>query len=93
MHASIRLTCHYYDHQLSSVVQVRRDSKHQAQPMNKSFVAAINATTSYKPIVNPLWLARLYIHIWSGLTLQPIVSYTHTGIYINHNGIHNNYYK
>ncbi len=37
--------------------------------MNQSFVAAINAATSYKPIVNPFWLARLYNHIQSGLTL------------------------
>jgi hypothetical protein len=37
--------------------------------MNQSFVAAINATTSYKPIVNPFQLARLYNHIQSGLTL------------------------
>ncbi len=45
------------------------DSKHNAQPMNQSFVAAINAATSYKLIVNPLQLARLYNQIQSGLTL------------------------
>ena len=71
IHASRRLTSHHYDHQLSSLIQVRGDSKHQAQPMNQSFVAAINATTSYKPIVNPFQLARLYNHIQSGLTLLP----------------------
>jgi hypothetical protein len=53
IHASRRLTCHHYDHQLSSVIQVHGDSKHQAPPMNQSFVAAINATTSYKPLVCP----------------------------------------
>ena len=71
IHASRRLTCHHYDHQFSLVIQVRGDSKHQAQPMNQSFVAAINAATSYKPIVDPFWLARLYNHIQSGLTLPP----------------------
>ncbi len=71
IHASRRLTCHHYDHQLLLVIQVRGDSKHQAQPMNQSFVAAINAATSYKPIVDPLRLARLYNHIQSGLTLPP----------------------
>ncbi len=71
IHASRRLTCHHYHHQLSSIIQVRGDSKHQAQPMNQSFVAAINATTSYKPIVNPFRLARLYNHNQSGLTLPP----------------------
>ncbi len=50
---------------------MRGDSKHQAQPMNQSFVAAISAPTSYKPIVNAFWLARLYNHIQSGLTLPP----------------------
>ncbi len=69
IHTSRRLTCHHYNHQLSSVIQVHGDSKHQAQPMNQSFVAAINATTSYKPIVDPLRLARLYNHTQSGLTL------------------------
>ncbi len=39
--------------------------------MNQSFVAAINAATSYKPIVDPLRLARLYNRIQSGLTLPP----------------------
>ncbi len=53
------------------VIQVHGESKHQAQPMIQSFVAAINAATSYKPIVNPFWLARLYNHIQSGLTLPP----------------------
>jgi hypothetical protein len=71
IHASRMLTCHLYDHQLSLVIQVHGDSKHQVQPMNQSFVAAINATTSYKPIINPLQLARLYNHIQSGLTLSP----------------------
>ena len=71
IHASRRLTSHHYDHQLSSLIQARGDSKHQAQPMNQSFVAAINAATSYKPIVNPFRLARLYNHIQSGLTLLP----------------------
>ncbi len=70
IHASRRLTWNHYDHQLSTVIQVRGDNKHQAQPMNQSFVAAINAATSYKPIVNPLRLARLYNNIQSGLTLQ-----------------------
>jgi hypothetical protein len=70
-HASRRLTCHHYDHQVSLVIQVHGDSKHQAQPMNQSFVAAINSAMSYKPIVDPLWLARLYNHIQSGLTLPP----------------------
>jgi hypothetical protein len=95
IHASRRLTCHHYYHQLSSVIQVRSDSKHQAQPMNQSFVAAINAATSYKPLVDPLRLARLYNHIQSGLTLpHQIVSYhAYIGMYINHNGIHNNYYN
>jgi hypothetical protein len=50
IHGSRRLTCHHYSHQLSLVIQVRGGSKHQAQPMNQSFVAAINAATSYKPI-------------------------------------------
>ncbi len=45
------------------------DSKHQAQPMNQSFVAATNAATSCKPIVHPFRLARLYNHIRSGITL------------------------
>jgi hypothetical protein len=71
IHTSRRLTCHHYSHQLSSVIQVHGDSKHQAQPMNQSFVAAINATTSYKPIVDPFRLARLYNHIQSGLKLPP----------------------
>ncbi len=71
IHASRRLSCHHYDHQLSSVIQVRGDSKHQAQPMDQSFVAAINAATSYKPIVDPFRLARLYNHIQSGLALPP----------------------
>jgi hypothetical protein len=69
-HASRRLTCNHYDHQLSTVIQVCGGSKHQAQPMNQSFVAAFNAATSYKPIVDPLRLARLYNHIQSGLTLS-----------------------
>jgi hypothetical protein len=77
IHASRRLTCHHYNHLLSSVIQVPGDSKHRAQPMNQSFVAAINATTSYKPIVNPFWLARLYNHIQSGLTLPPNCLLTH----------------
>jgi hypothetical protein len=71
IHASRRLTCHHYNHQLSSVIQVCGDSKHQAQQMNQSFVAAINAATSYKHIVNPFRLARLYNHIQSGFTLPP----------------------
>jgi hypothetical protein len=71
IYTSRRLMCHHYDHQVSLVIQVHGDSKHQAQPMNQSFVAAINAATSYKPIVDPLWLARLYNHIQSGLTLPP----------------------
>jgi hypothetical protein len=71
IHASRWLTCHHYDHQLSSVMQVCSDSKHQAQPLNQSFVAAINAATSYKPIVDPLQLSRLYNHIQSSLTLPP----------------------
>jgi hypothetical protein len=71
IHASRRLTCHHYNHQLALGIQVRGDCKHQAQPINQSFVAAINAATSYKPIVNPLRLARLYNHIQSGLTLPP----------------------
>jgi hypothetical protein len=71
IHTSRRLTCHHYDHQLSLVIQVRGESKHQAQPINQSFVAAINAATSYKPIANPFWLARLYNHIQSGLTFLP----------------------
>jgi hypothetical protein len=71
IHASRRLTCHHYDHQLLLVIQVRGDSKHQAQPMNQSFVTAINAVTFYKPIVDPFRLPRLYNHIQSGLTLPP----------------------
>ncbi len=71
IHASRRLTCHHYDHQLSSSIKVRSDSKHRAQPINQSFVAAINTATSYKPIVNPFQLARLYNHIQSSLTLPP----------------------
>jgi hypothetical protein len=59
------------DYQLSLVIQVGGESKHQAQPMNQSLVAAINATTSYEPIVDPFQLARLYNHIQSGLTLPP----------------------
>ena len=47
------------------------DSKYQAQPMNQSFVAAINVATSYKPIVDLLQLARLYNHIQSGIRLPP----------------------
>ncbi len=39
--------------------------------MNQSFLAAINVATSYKPIVDPFRLARLYNHIQSGLTLLP----------------------
>ncbi len=39
--------------------------------MNQSFVAAINAATSYKPLVNPFWLERLYNHIQSDLILTP----------------------
>ncbi len=50
---------------------MRGDSKHQAQPMNQSFVAATNAATSYKPLVDPLRLAKLYNYIQSGLTLPP----------------------
>jgi hypothetical protein len=69
IHASRRLTCHRYIHQLSSGIQVGGDSKHRAQLMNQSFVAAINAATSYKPIVDPFQLASLYNHIQSGLTL------------------------
>ncbi len=71
IHASRCLTCHHYDHQPTSVIQVRGDSKHQAQPMNQSFVAAINAATSYKPLVDPLRLAKLYNYIQSGITLPP----------------------
>ncbi len=71
IHASRRLTCHHYNHQLSWGVQVRSDSKHWAQPMNQSFVSAINAAISYQPIVDPFRLVRLYNHIQSGLTLQP----------------------
>jgi hypothetical protein len=71
IHASRMVTCDHYDHQLSSFMQVRGDRKHQAHSMNQSFVAAINVATSYKPIVDPLWLARLYNHIQSGLTLPP----------------------
>ncbi len=66
IHTSRWLMCHRYNHQLSLVMQVHGDSKHQAQPMNQSFVAAINATIF---LVNPSWLARLYNHIQSGLTL------------------------
>ncbi len=57
IHASRRLTCHHYNNQLSLVIQVHGDSKHQAQPMNQSFVAAIDVATSYKLIVDPLRLA------------------------------------
>ncbi len=71
IHTSRRLTCHHYNHYFSLVIQVCGDSKHQAQPINQSLVAAINAATSYKPIVNPLRQARLYNHIQSGLTLPP----------------------
>jgi hypothetical protein len=71
IHASKRLTCHHYDNQLLLVIQVRGDSKHQARPMDQSFVAAIYAATFYKPLVDPLQLARLYNHIQSGLTLPP----------------------
>jgi hypothetical protein len=35
MHTSRRLTCHHYDHQLSLVIQVRGDNKHQAKPESK----------------------------------------------------------
>ncbi len=45
--------------------------------MNQSFVAAINAATSYTPIANPFRLARLYNHIQSGLTLPPDCLLTH----------------
>jgi hypothetical protein len=68
IHTSRRLTCHHYNHQFSLVIQVHGDSKHQAQPMNQSFIAAINVAISYKPIVDPLWLARLYNHTQSSLT-------------------------
>jgi hypothetical protein len=71
IHASRRLICHHYDHQHSSVIQLRGDSKHHAQPMNQNFVAAINAGTSYKPLANPLRLARLCNYNQSGLTLPP----------------------
>ncbi len=71
IHASRRLTCHHYDHHFSSGIQVHGDSKHRVQSMNQSFVAAFNATTSYKPIVNPFRLTRLYNHIQSGLILPP----------------------
>jgi hypothetical protein len=56
---------------------VHGDSKHQAQPINQSFVAAINAATFYKPLVDPLRLARLYNYIQSGLTLPPDCLLTH----------------
>ncbi len=62
IHASRRLTCHHHDHQLSLVIQVCYDSKYQAQPMNNSFVAVINAATSYKPMVDPFRLAKLQPH-------------------------------
>jgi hypothetical protein len=75
IHASRRLTCHHYNNQLSSIIKVHGDSKHRAQPMNQSFAKAINAATSYKPIVDPLRLARLCNHIQYGLTLPRIVSY------------------
>ena len=71
IHTYRHSTCHHYDHQLSLVIQVCSDSKHRAQPMTLSFIAAVNAATSYKPIVNPLRLARLYIYIQSGLKLPP----------------------
>jgi hypothetical protein len=94
MHASRRLTCHHYKHQLSLVIQVCGDSKLQAQPMNQSFVAAINAITSYKPIVDPLRLARLYNHIQSGLTLPPDCFLSHMLACISIiNGIHNDNHK
>jgi hypothetical protein len=82
IHASRRLTCHHYDHQLSCGIQVHGDSKHRAQPMNQSFVAAINAATSYKPIVHPFWLSR-YIHIQSGLTLPPDCFLSRMSAYIS----------
>jgi hypothetical protein len=56
IHASRRLTCHHFNHQLSLGIQVRGDSKHQVQPMNQSFVATNNAAPSYKPIVDLFWL-------------------------------------
>jgi hypothetical protein len=52
-------------------MQVHGDNKHQAQPINQSLVAAINAATSYKSIVDPFQLARLYNPIQSDLTLAP----------------------
>ncbi len=38
---------------------------------DSELVAAINAVTFYKPIVDPFQLSRLYNHIQSGLTLPP----------------------
>jgi hypothetical protein len=37
IHASRRLTCHHYDHQLSSVIQVHGDSKHQSSTNESEF--------------------------------------------------------
>jgi hypothetical protein len=93
IHASRRLTCHHYDHQLSSSIQVRGDSKHQAQPMNQNFVAAVNAATYYRHSLSFLASKVVQPHsIWSYLAtgLFPI---TYVGMYINHNDIHNNYYS
>ncbi len=71
IHASRRSMCQHCNHQLSLVIQVHGDSKHQAQPINQSFAAATNAATSYRPIVDPLQLASMSNHILSGLTLPP----------------------
>jgi hypothetical protein len=64
-------------------MQVRGDTKHQVQPINQRFVAAINAATSYKPIVDPFRLAMLYNHIQSGLTLPPDCLLTRMLAYIS----------
>jgi hypothetical protein len=71
-------------------MQVRGDSKHQAQPMNQSFVAAINAATSYQPIQSLPASKVVQPHsIWSYIATR-LLTYTHVGMYINHNDIHNN---
>ncbi len=90
IHTSRRLTCHHYNHQLSSGIQVRGDSKHQAQPINQSFVAAINAATSYNSRSFPASKVVQPHSIWSYIATR-LFPITHVGMYINHNDIHNDY--
>ncbi len=93
IHASRRLMCHHYDHQCSSVVWVRGDSKHQAQPMNQSFVA--HWCSHILQTYSESFMASKAVQphsIWTYLApgLFPIM---HVGMCINHYGSHNEYYS